>query len=138
VRTRRIAVLLVIGVLTVTGCSGDDDDDSNDLGPQPTNEDPGPNDTSTGPTTVQGVLTIGTDPECLTLALPEGPVALDVDGYSIADDAGQPALVADDDDRVLAHSGDTLVVSGRANSAATDACGPVFTVESLNSVIPAP
>ncbi|MET1003081.1 MAG: hypothetical protein ABWZ15_14835 [Acidimicrobiia bacterium] len=135
-RTRRTAVLLVIGVLTVTGCSGDDDSD--DLGPQPTNEDPGPNDTSTGPTTVQGVLTIGTDPECLTLALPEGPVALDLDDYSIADDAGQPALVADDDGRVLAHSGDTLVVSGRADSAATDACGPVFTVESLNSVIPTP
>ena len=96
----------MIGVLTVTGCSGDDDD-SDDLGPQPTNEDPGPNDTSTGPTTVQGVLTIGTDPECLTLALPEGPVGLDLDGYSIADDAGQPALVADDDGRVLAHSGDT-------------------------------
>ena len=130
---RRFLLLLLCAALVVGGCSGDDVDA--DPGPQPTTDDPGPNDTSAGPTTVQGVLTIGDD--CLTVALPEGPVALEMEGYSVGDDAGQPALVADDDGRVLAHSGDTLVVSGRADPATTDPCGSLFVVESLNSVIPA-
>jgi hypothetical protein len=50
---------------------------------------------------------------------------------------GAPAIVATDDGRVLAHEGDTVVVTGRA-STAPDPCGSGFTVESLNSVIPAP
>jgi hypothetical protein len=118
----------------VPACSGDDDDGGGAAGPAPTDNDPGPNDTSDAPATIQGVARLDPATNCIVLETDTGRFALQFTGYELGDD-GAPAIVATDDGRTLAHDGDTVVVTGRA-SGATDACGAVFTVESLNSVIP--
>jgi hypothetical protein len=119
-------------LLALGACSGDDDDGS---GPDPTTEDPGPNDTSDAPVTIQGTARLDPAAGCIVLETENGRFALEFIDYALGDD-GAPAIVATEDNRVLAHEGDTVVVTGRA-STATNPCGAGFAVESLNSVIPA-
>ena len=136
----------MLGLVTgTTACSCDDDDSSksttsvSDPGPNSTSNDPGPNDTTSGPTTMAGVIAFTTPDGCITLTATE-PWSLHFDGYSLGtdpDDATRIALIADDERGALAHNGDQLVITGRENGE-TDACGKVFVVESLNSVIPSP
>jgi hypothetical protein len=126
------AVLCAFGFATVA-CSGDDDSAS--TGPAPTNNDPGPNDTSDAPVTIQGTARLDPTTNCIVLETSNGLFALQFSDYELGND-GAPAIVATDDGRVLAHAGDTVVVTGRA-SPAPDPCGSGFAVESLNSVIPA-
>ena len=142
---RTAAVLLVLGLAAgTTACSGDDDSSDStttvsDPGPNSTSSDPGPNDTTSGPTTMAGVITFTSADGCITMTTTE-PWSLHFDGYSLEpdpDDATRIALIADDERGVLAHNGDQLIVTGRENGE-TDACGKVFVVESLNSVIPSP
>jgi hypothetical protein len=124
-----IVIACAFGFATVA-CSGDDDAS----GPAPTNDDPGPNDTSDAPVTIQGTARLDPTANCIVLETANGRFALQFTDYELGND-GAPAIVATDDGRVLAHEGDTVVVTGRA-SAAPDPCGSGFAVESLNSVIP--
>jgi hypothetical protein len=135
--------MLGLSTAGIAACSGDDEDSGStttvsDPGPNSTVNDPGPNDTASGPDTISGVVTLTTADACITLATTP-PSSLRLDGYTVGEDpadaTGRLALIADDERGVLAHSGDQLVVSGNANGE-TDACGAVFVVESLNSVIP--
>jgi hypothetical protein len=131
---------MLAGALVVAACGGGDggNDGGNgtpDPGPNPTASDPGPNPTEDAPATVHGALTIDATNECFALATGDGALSLAFADYSLADRDG-PALVADDDGRVLARTGDELVVTGDFGAGAPDACGAPFTVESLNSVLP--
>jgi hypothetical protein len=130
-----VVALFVAALAGLAACGGDDDDDTA-TGPAPTANDPGPNDTSDAPATIQGVTRLDAATSCIVLETDAGPFALQFTDYLLGDDGGAPAIIATSDGRTLAHDGDTVVVTGRA-SGATDACGTVFTVESLNSVIPA-
>ena len=129
-----IVAIVVTCVLafTLAACGGDDDSGA---GPAPTNQDPGPNDTTDAPVTIQGTARLDPTAGCIVLETSNGRFALQFTDYKLGDD-GAPAIVATDDGRVLAHDGDTVVVTGRA-STSPDPCGAGFTVESLNSVIPA-
>jgi hypothetical protein len=138
--------MFVLGALLLSmlaACSGDDDDSSatSDPGPNPTSNDPGPNDTSGGPLTVQGTVRFVAADECVALETPdtsivgEARLGLDLPDYSLNEDGD--ALVANDDGRVLAHDGDTIVITGRPGGDVPRDCGTAFTVESLNTVIPA-
>ncbi|HEX5097432.1 MAG TPA: hypothetical protein VFX21_15495, partial [Acidimicrobiia bacterium] len=141
-RWRLAAVLLILGLgaAAVTACSGDDDDSGStttvsDPGPNSTISDPGPNDTSSGPSTIVGIVAFTTSDGCITLTATQ-PFSLRFDGFTLQNDEdANLALVADDDGRVLSHNGDQMFVTGRENGE-TDACGTVFVVESLNSVVP--
>jgi hypothetical protein len=128
-------VIVLSGTLgsTFAACGGDDDGGGS--APAPTNEDPGPNDTSDAPVTIQGTARLDPTAGCVVLEADNGRFALQFTGYELGDD-GAPAIVATDDGRVLAHEGDTVVVTGRA-ATTPDPCGNGFVVESLNSVIPA-
>jgi hypothetical protein len=125
-------VASVLASVFAAGCGGDDDDSS---GPQPTVEDPGPNDTSDAPVTIQGVARLDPTAGCIVLETDTGRFALEFVDYQLGDD-GAPAIVATEDGRVLARDGDTVVVTGRAGTT-PNSCGSGFAVESLNSVIPA-
>ena len=129
-----IVAIVVTCVLafTLAACGGDDDSGA---GPAPTNQDPGPNDTTDAPVTIQGTARLDPTAGCIVLETSNGRFALQFTDYKLGDD-GAPAIVATDDGRVLAHDGDTVVVTGRA-STSPDPCGAGFTVESLNSVIAA-
>ena len=128
-----IVAIVVTCVLafTLAACGGDDDSGA---GPAPTNQDPGPNDTTDAPVTIQGTARLDPTAGCIVLETSNGRFALQFTDYKLGDD-GAPAIVATDDGRVLAHDGDTVVVTGRA-STSPDPCGAGFTVESLNSVDP--
>jgi hypothetical protein len=136
--------VFVAGVLAcalTTGCRGDDDATrdapaTTDPGPNSTGVDPGPNDTSSGPVTVQGTVRFDGGSPCIALETTAGSLSLAFTGYSRTDDAGRAALKADDDDRVLAHDGDQMVVTGHPTGAAADSCGNPFAVDSLNTVTP--
>lgn len=137
-RTRRRWI--AIGLVTFTGLFGacsDDGGSAPTYTAAPTDDDPGPNDTSDAPQTVQGVLRLDPATTCLTLETETGRLSLTFDGYSLGDDGGTPALIADVDDRVVAVDGDNVVLSGRPVAAeALNPCGDPFNVESFNSVLP--
>jgi hypothetical protein len=130
-----VCALALSGLLggALAACGGDDDAPS--TGPAPTDNDPGPNDTSDAPVTIQGAARLDATNGCMVLETDNGRFALRFTDYELGND-GAPAIVATSDGRVLAHDGDTVVVTGRA-STVTDPCGAGFDVESLNSVIPA-
>jgi hypothetical protein len=130
-RARLLVSAVVLASAFAAGCGGDDDT----AGPQPTTEDPGPNDTSDAPVTIQGVARLDPTAGCIVLETDTGRFALEFADYELGSD-GAPAVVATEDGRVLAHDGDTVVVTGRAGTSANP-CGSPFAVESLNSVIPA-
>jgi hypothetical protein len=119
--------------ITAGACAGDDDDTT--TGPAPTDVDPGPNDTSDAPVTIQGIARLDPAAGCIVLETENGRFALEFTDYVLGDD-GAPAIVAVEDNRTLAHDGDTVTVTGRA-ATATNRCGAGFVVESLNSVLPA-
>lgn len=132
----------VFACALAAGCSGGDDSQGDapqttDPGPNSTGVDPGPNDTSGGPVTVQGTVRLASTSTCIALETTDGRLSLAFTGYSLTDDAGRAALKADDDDRVLAHDGDQMVVTGNPTGAAADPCGDPFAVDSLNTVTPA-
>jgi hypothetical protein len=136
VATIVLALLPVLAGGGLVACGGDDDGDgAPEPTPQPTVDDPGPNDTTGGPQTVQGTLQIDAATGCTALDTEAGRLALSFDGYSVGD-AGGPVLVADDDGRTVARAGDTVVVSGFPGDGPGDPCGRPFTVDSFNSVIP--
>lgn len=126
------------------GCGGDGGSPdaatgTSALGPNPSPaSDPGPNDTSDGPTTVQGVLRLDEASSCITLETDLGRLALAFGDYELARADGRPVLRATDDGRVLADESDEVVVTGRAGDAEPGPCGAPFAVESLNTVVPAP
>ena len=142
--TLKLVTLLLVTVIMVllVSCSGDDDNSNatTDPGPNPTSDDPGPNDTSGGPMTVEGVVRFVAETGCVALETADSPVVgdarlgLEFTDFALNDDGD--ALVANDDGRVLAHDGDTIVVTGRPGGDAPSDCGTAFTVESLNTVIP--
>lgn len=135
---RRLAAAAgVLALVAMPACSGDDDTSAPQFTPAPTGIDPGPNDTSDAPQTVQGTVRLDPASGCIALETETVRYALTFTEYQMADDGGRPALVATVDGRVLAHDGDTLVVSGlpATDTPATD-CGAPFTVDSLNSVLP--
>jgi len=134
-RPRWVAIGLLLVAGPVGACSADDSG-APTYTAAPTGNDPGPNDTSDAPQTVQGVLRLDPATECLALETETGRLALVFDGYALADD-GTRALVAEVDDRVVAVDGDNVVLSGRTVAAeALNPCGDPFRVESFNSVLP--
>ncbi|GIU87409.1 MAG: hypothetical protein KatS3mg009_1924 [Acidimicrobiia bacterium] len=147
-RPRAARAGVVIAGLAVAalawGCGGDGGapdaaTDTSGPGPNPSPaSDPGPNDTSDGPTTVQGVLRLDAASSCITLETDLGRLALSFTGYELAQADGRPVLRATDDGRVLADESDEVVVTGRAGEDAPGPCGAPFAVESLNTVVPAP
>jgi hypothetical protein len=135
---RRLALAVTaLALVAVPACSGDDDTSATQFTPAPTDVDPGPNDTSNAPQTVQGTVRLDPATGCIALETETVRYALAFTDYAMTDDDGRPALEATVDGRVLAHDGDTLVVSGlpATDAPATD-CGAPFTVDSLNSVLP--
>jgi len=139
---RRAAVFGVVLVVLAAGCDGDDSPGetmTTDRGPNPTPAvELGPNDTSDGPTTVQGVLALDVATDCIALDTDAGRLALRFTDYELVDEGGRPVLRAADDGRVLADGSDEIVVTGRAADEPTGPCGAPFDVESLNTVVPAP
>jgi hypothetical protein len=136
-----VVVSVFLACALGAGCNDDnsqgDAPATTDPGPNPTGVDPGPNDTSGGPITVQGTVRLDGASPCIALETTDGRLSLAFTGYSLTDDAGRAALKADDDDRVLAHDGDQMVVTGNPTGAAPDPCGEPFAVDSLNTVTPA-
>ena len=129
-----IVAIVVTCVLafTLAACGGDDDSGA---GPAPTNQDPGPNDTTDAPVTIQGTARLDPTAGCIVLETSNGRFALQFTDYELGND-GAPAIVATDDGRVLAHDGDTVVVTGRAVDDPRSLWRRLHG-RSLNSVIPA-
>jgi hypothetical protein len=136
-----LAALCGVAGLGLGGCDGGKRDAVARNGPAPTNNDPGPNDTSNGPVTIQGVVHLDPATGCITLKTDQGgDRGLAFSDYALGD-VGGPALVQLGPDRsrtLVAHDRDTLVVTGNDGGGTPAECGTPFTVQSLTSVIPAP
>jgi len=133
--TARRAIVAALLALGATACSGDDGGGGAGppLTPAPTNVDPGPNDTSNAPRTIQGTLRLAAG--CAALETDTVRYALKFTDYRVGDESGAPVLIAQADDRVVARDGNVVVVTGDPGAAAPDACGTPFTVDSFNSVV---
>ena len=79
---RMIVAIVVTCVLafTLAACGGDDDSGA---GPAPTNQDPGPNDTTDAPVTIQGTARLDPTAGCIVLETSNGRFALQFTDYKL-------------------------------------------------------
>jgi hypothetical protein len=132
-----VVALALVLALVLGACGSSSSNATKGLGPNPTGPnpgpnsttfDPGPNPTTGGPVTVEGTVLL--TPRCFTLQRPQGALDLHFSGYT-----NQSGALVDDTHTTVAHTGDTIAVSGQPGHT-KNACGTRFDVANLVTVIP--